>query len=315
MIINQFYNSLFFKMNKDLSQIQTFVEVAKYCSFSIAAEKLGIEKSTASVKVKLLEQTLGVTLLYRTTRKVSLTEAGHSYYELCLKALAALTDANDYIQALGNEPQGKLRIGTPHNMPRVLLEDMLPKYLAENPKVDVDIVQSNRFEDITEGHFDILIRSNKSEVPDSTLIYRKLFETKWVIVANLSKLNVSPPSSIAELLSLPYVGCLNETSNSVELQHKTLNVAGVNHELKPRFSVNNMEHTLQAVAKGIGFTIAPIGMVSSAIQAGEMELIMPEIELPITSLYAVYLSRRGQPAKVSSFINALFDWRDSRFSN
>lgn len=297
--------------NVDLNQIQIFAEVAKHSNFSMAAEKLGIEKSTASIKVKQLEQRLGITLFYRTTRKVSLTEAGQNYFQYCQQALSVLDEANDYIVTLSDEPQGKLKVGAPFNLTNVLLEQMLPKYLDAHPKVKLDIIESNRLEDLTEGNFDVVIRSKKSDVADSSLIYRKLFDTNWVIAANVNKLGCSLPNTIQELMEIPYIGCLNESTHSVELHHKTLMESGVTYSLSPRFSVNNMKDAIKAAAKGLGFVIAPRGTVLQYIHNNELVQLLPNYILPQTSLYVVYPTRSGQPAKVSSFVEAIFNWRDN----
>lgn len=296
--------------NNSLNQIQIFVEVAKYSNFSMAAEKLGIEKSTASIKIKQLEQHLGITLFYRTTRKVSLTEAGQNYFQYCQQALQLLEEANDYMVTLSDEPQGKLKVGAPFNLTNVLLEQMLPEYLKANPNVKLDIIESNRFEDLTEGNFDIVVRSKKSEVADSSLIYRKLFDTNWVIVANLKKLGCVAPSDIQELVELPYIGCLNESTHSVVLHHSELVDSGVTYHLSPRFSVNNVKDAITAATKGLGYVIAPKGTVAQYIENKELVQLLPRYALPKTSLYVVYPTRSGQPAKVSSFVEALFAWRD-----
>lgn len=298
--------------NSDLNQVKIFTAVAEQQSFTKAAKMLEIEKSTVSLKVSQLEQRLGVKLLQRTTRKVNLTEAGRHYLNYCVEALKQIDQGEMYLESLNQEPQGKLRISTPYNLVDVLMKSVFPTFLSNNPKVDLEIIQTNHKVDLINDNFDIAIRSTDDNLTDSSLIYRKLHHSDWVIVASQQYLTDKPEiDSVEQLINLDYIAMINETDLGYQLQSPFLSSPHAKIKLTPRLSTNNGGNVIQAVYQDLGFAIVPKGMVTSAINDGTLVQLLPQIEIPSSSLYLVYPSRTGQPAKVSAFVEMMVEWAES----
>ncbi len=162
--------------------IPVFVAVVENGGFSAAARTLGISKSAVSKRINQLEAHLGVRLLHRTTRKLSLTEAGERYFEHASQALAAAGHAEDAVTELQGEPQGQLRINAPMSFGRLHVAPLIPKFLDRCPKLQIDLVMDDRKVDLVAGGFDVAIRAGN--LPASTLIARKLAPVRQVLCAS-----------------------------------------------------------------------------------------------------------------------------------
>jgi len=295
--------------NNDLNQIRIFVSVAQMQSFTKAAEILKIEKSTASSKVSQLEKSLNIRLLERTTRKVSLTEAGQQYLSFCLAALEQLDKGAQFINQLSDTPQGLLRVCIPPNLADVLLRSLIPKFLKQYPKVQLEIIQTNKHHDLLDEKFDLAIQFSTQEIKDSSFIYRKIHHSDWIIVASKKYLATQPDITHLEQLSeLDNIACLNEGENSYFVQTPNIVFKDKKVNLKPRFLINNMGNVIQAVKQHMGFAVAPKGMVSADIESGQLTQLFAEVSLPSSALYLVYPSRSGQPAKTKAFVEVMMQW-------
>src|SRR6185295_3851901 len=147
-----------------------FARVVKAGSFTNAATELGMPKSTVSRKVSELEERLGSRLLQRTTRKLSLTDVGRTYYEYCARIVAEVEDAERAVTSLQDTPRGLLRVTTGPNS--VYLAPIITDYLKQHPQVSLELVCTTRRVDLVEERFDLGIRAGT--LPDSTLIARSL---------------------------------------------------------------------------------------------------------------------------------------------
>ena len=123
--------------------IPAFVAVVENGGFSAASRALGVSKSAVSKRINQLEDDLGVRLLYRTTRKLSLTEAGERYYEHAAEALLAAGQAEDAVAELQGEPQGKLKISSPMGFGRLHIAPLIPKMLKRYPKLDIELIMDD----------------------------------------------------------------------------------------------------------------------------------------------------------------------------
>ena len=158
--------------------IPVFVAVVENDGFSAASRALGISKSAVSKRINQLENHLGVRLLHRTTRKLSLTEAGERYFEHAAQALTAAGQAEDAVTELQGEPQGKLKISSPMSFGRLHVAPLIPTFMKRYPKIRIDLVMDDRNIDLVAEGFDVAIRSG--DMPDSTLIARKLAPLRQV---------------------------------------------------------------------------------------------------------------------------------------
>jgi len=295
--------------NNDLNQIRIFVSVASLNSFTKAAEKLQIEKSTVSAKVSQLEKRLNIRLLQRTTRKVSLTEAGQQYLSYCLAALDQLDKGEQFISELSETPQGLLRVCIPQNMADVLIKNLIPTFLKAYPKVQLELIQTSKTPDLVSESFDLAIVFGDHEVVDSSFIFRKIHQSDWIIVASKEYLAAQPAiKSIEQLSSLDNIALLNEGKNTYNILSPNITWQDKKVVFKPRFLINNMGNVIQAVKQHIGFAVVPKSMVWPHIESGELMQLFNEVSLPSTALYLVYPSRSGQPAKTKAFVEAMMGW-------
>jgi DNA-binding transcriptional LysR family regulator len=165
----------------DLNDIVVFVRVAQFESFSRAAHALGMPVSTVSRKVTALEERLGVTLLQRTTRKLSLTAQGRAYYDQCSEPLSHLFDAERVLSETQKKPEGLLRISAPVILGQEPFYAFLSSFLKAYPGIQVDLFVTNLFLDLIVENIDIAIRFG--ELPDSSLIAQRIGKSVRYIVA------------------------------------------------------------------------------------------------------------------------------------
>ncbi|EAQ66047.1 transcriptional regulator, LysR family protein [Marinomonas sp. MED121] len=298
---------LFFMSNNDLNQIRIFTHVAQLASFTKAAEVLGIEKSTVSAKVSQLEASLGIRLLERTTRSVRLTEAGRDYLAYCEQALNTLQQGDDYIHSLSGEPSGTIRFCAPHNLIDFILSSVIEPFLTCYPKVNLEIHQVNGDEGFLSGNYDLAIRNHRGEIKDTSLICRPLFESQWVFVISPKQLDeFGYPETPEHLLSQPSIGLKNASTNKTYDPHLIWQDQKLN--FRHRFAVDNMRTVIASIKLGLGFGMVPKNMVKEELAQGELVEIIKDIVIPPTSLYLIYPSRVGQPAKLIKFIDALMQW-------
>ncbi len=295
--------------NNDLNQIRIFSMVAQLNSFTKAAETLGIEKSTVSTKVAQLEARLGVRLLQRTTRSVSLTEAGSQYLAYCQQALDALQSGDDFIAELSEVPTGCLRVSMPQNLLDFILDSVITPFLQTYPKVDLEIIQSNQNVDLIKQNFDIAIRSEAVDVQDSSLIYRKLRHSHWVMVASPNHIKkYGLPNTVQELLAQPSIGLVAQSSDAY--YRNVAHWQGQKIQPTHRFGANNINSVLSTIKAGLGYGQIPKGMISGELSDKKLIELHADIEVEPTSLYLVYPSRSGQPAKLKAFVDAMVAWAE-----
>jgi DNA-binding transcriptional LysR family regulator len=285
--------------------IPVFVAVVEQGGFSPAARVLGISKSAVSKRINLLEQNLGVKLLHRTTRKLSLTEAGEHFFEHATIANNAARDAQDAVAQLQGEPQGRLRINTPMSFGRLHISPMIPLFLKRYPKITIDMVMDDKVVDLVGGGFDIAIRSGK--LPDSNLIARKLAPLKSVLCAAPSYIKIH--GHPATLKDLKQHNCLL-FSYSRDLKEWSFTRNGVSEsvEIRGNYQVNNSEALRDAILQGLGIGRLPTFVAGPDIKSGKLIPLFESYEMPQQSIYAVFLERQYMPAKVRAFLDFSIDY-------
>ncbi len=166
-----------------LSAIRIFIRVVQMGSFSAVARDQTTSQATISKKIAALETKLGVKLLTRTSRELSLTEAGTGYYEKCVEILAELDEADSVARSQTASPKGILRIAAPIAIARLLVAPTVKSFIEQYPEIKVEVAASDKMVDLIAEGIDVAIRVKQLE--DSTLIARHLFENKLVLVASL----------------------------------------------------------------------------------------------------------------------------------
>ncbi len=285
--------------------IPVFVAVVENGGFTAAARTLGISKSAVSKRINQLEAHLGVRLLHRTTRKLSLTEAGERYFEHATQALAAANQAEDAVAELQGEPQGQLRISSPMSFGRLHVAPMIPKLLKRYPKLKIDLVMDDRRVDLVAEGFDTAIRAGN--LPDSTLIARKLAPVRQVLCASPDYLDrYDRPGTPAELSGH---NCVLYSYSSDADKWTLIGEGGpVTVTVSGSYKVNNSEALLEALREGVGIGRLPTFVAGPDLKAGRLVKLFESYRIPDFTLYAVFPEREYLPAKLRVFLDFAIEY-------
>ncbi|AMF92488.1 LysR family transcriptional regulator [Vibrio fluvialis] len=286
-------------MNNTFAAIPIFVAVVECGSFSSAAEKLNITKSAVSKRVTQLEDDLGIRLLNRTTRKLSLTEAGERYYYHVSQALSYAQQGSDAVTELQGEPQGKLKITAPMSFGVLHIATIIAEFLDRYPKVEIDLQLEDQMVDLVQGGFDLAIRIG--HLPVSNLVAKRLVRCRSVLCCSPDYLTrYSAPQKPSDLLQH---NCL-VYSYFRGGSEWTFTQNGADFKVIPQgnLSVNNSEAIRRALLDGLGIGQLPTFLVSKDIQAGKLQTIMADFPLPEHAIYAVFPERKHLPHKVRAFM-------------
>jgi len=288
-----------------LGAIPVFVAVVENGGFSAAARKLGISKSAVSKRINHLEDHLGVRLLHRTTRKLSLTEAGERYLEHAAEALAAANQAEDAVTELQGEPQGQLRINAPMSFGRLHVAPLIPKFLKRYPKLQIDLVMDDRKVDLVAEGFDLSIRGGI--LPDSTLIARKLAPIHQVLCASPEYIERHGlPGTPEELTGH---NCVLFSLSSDANKWTLIDADGSQSVLvSGSYQVNNSEALLEALRAGVGIGRLPTFVAGPDLKTGRLVKLFESWRIPDFTMYAVFPEREYLPAKVRVFLDFAIEY-------
>ncbi len=289
---------------ESFSAIPVFIAVVEHGGFSSAARALGVSKSAVSKRINQLEDQLSVRLLQRTTRRLSLTEAGECYYQHAQKAWQHALLAEDSVTQLQKNPHGRLRINAPMSFGRLHLAPLIPDFLARYPDVTVDMVMDDKHVDLIDAGFDIAIRAG--DLPDSTMVARKLVDCHSVICASPEYLaQHGQPSTPADLLSHNAI-LYSYSPNAADWTFMDVDGEEV-VTVSGNYQVNNSEVLREALLKGAGIGRLPTFVAGADIQAGRLTPLLTHYQMPAKSIYAVFPERTYMPAKVRAFLDFAVD--------
>lgn len=292
-------------MTQDLARIRAFVQVFDAGGFSAAARLHGRSKALLSKYVTDLEDYLGVRLMNRTTRKLSLTEAGEAYYREASQLLQQLDDLDATISDQTAEPRGLIRVSAARNLGETTLAPAIFAFLARNPLVSIDLRLEDRFVDLVEEGVDVALRV--SVLTDSSLISRKIADMKHEVYASpeFLKRNGTPQSAEA-LRGMPCIidtNMPNHTSWRFIEKGKPVSV----HVSGP-VRVNSPVASLQAALAGLGFAFAPAHLAEAHVASGRLVPVLTDKMPEGPALSAVYPHRRHLAGKVRALIDHLAEW-------
>lgn len=290
----------------DIEHLKLFVRLAATHNISMAGRELGLSPAVASAHISKLEQGLGVRLLHRTTRKVSLTEEGLAFLPHAEEVLNSVEAARASVGAGEASPQGTLRVTAPASFGRMHLVPALKGFLDRYPDLDIDLRLSDTIVDMVEGGFDIAIRN--AELKDSTLIARKLMADERIICASPEYLEIygkpKSPEEIKDHRCVNLSGLETWTFNTAE-GPKTVKTKG-------RVRTDNGEAMRDACADGLGLAINSKWSVYKHLERGDLVQVLDEYPLMSdAAIWAVYPSSRLLAPKVRAFI----DYFAERFNN
>ena len=283
-----------------LEQLGAFVEVARLQSFAQAAQHLERHVSAVSRAVAALENRLGVRLLQRTTRRVSLTDAGRDYFKRCETLLGELEGADAEVRERAASLRGTLRVSAATGAGQTLISPIVPEFLAAHPLMSLDLQLSNRYVDLIEEGYDLALRVG-TLAADSRLVVRRLAPTRRVLLASPAYLarRAGPrnPQQLAGHACL--VLDIGAYPRRWELQRGrtalAVDVSGPLHS-------NNSFVLLNACRSGAGIGLLPATVASADVRRGELARVLPQWSSAEQGIYAVYPSARFIPAKVRAFV-------------
>jgi DNA-binding transcriptional LysR family regulator len=292
---------------EDLNDIYFFASVVRYGGFSAAARTIGVEKTCLSRRIAALEGRLGVRLLQRTTRAVTLTEAGQRFFERCIATVEGAQAAYDSVAELRAEPAGLVRLSSPVLLTQRCLAQALPGYMTVHPKVSVFVEATDRTVNLIEERFDIAIRAQPGIEDVAGLVAKTLGNSKRVLVVSPTFLDrYGRPENPADLPKFATVASIDDIFdrgarwNLTNLDNRAQQI-----ELKPRLVTSDLRVRLQAAIHGIGIALLPEQVVSAPLKEGLVERVLPEWSGAKNILHLVYPTPRGMLPSVRSLIDYL----------
>jgi DNA-binding transcriptional LysR family regulator len=282
--------------------MKTFAAVVDSGSFVHAADTLAMSKPAVSRHISELEQRLGVRLLQRTTRKLSLTEEGRLFYGRCKTVLADVEIAEQEVTAKSIAVKGLIRVNVPVSFGLWKLAPLWPDFMAKYPDVELDIAFADRIVDLVEEGYDLAVRI--ARLPNSSLVSRKLTSTRMVLCASpgyLQKFGTPRhPSELAEHAALSY--SLLASGDQWEFEGPEGRVAVT---VKPVMRTNSGDTCVAAARKDKGVILQPSFMVSADLQSGTLVELMPSYRSIEFGIFAVYPTRQYVSPKVRALIDFL----------
>lgn len=287
-----------------LIELETFLVVVEEGSFTAAAGRLGVTKSYASKLVARLEDRIGVRLLQRTTRQLTLTEVGRAYFERCSEAMQALREAEGVAAELQTSPQGRLRISLPTAFAVSHLAAPLAEFKARYPQLTVEAILADRKIDLLSEGFDLAVRIG--ELADSSLIVRRLTNVDRLICASPEYLDrrgtPAQPEEIARHECLLYAYHAVPTTWRLKGPDREAIV-----EVSGTLVSNHADMLVAAACQGLGLVFCPIFFTAPGLRSGRLVRVLPEWRFPL-SISAVYPNARHVPAKVRLFVDFLIGY-------
>jgi DNA-binding transcriptional LysR family regulator len=290
---------------QDLNDTYYFAEVVDRGGFAAAGRALGIPKSKLSRRVADLEQRLGVRLLQRTTRKLSLTEAGELYHRHAVAMREEAEAAEEAVAMVQNEPRGTIRVTCPVTLAQTTIGPVLPKFVQEHPHVRIDMLVTNRVIDLVQEGVDVALRVRPTVDDSGSLIVKKIAMTHGLLVASPRLLaREGRPQSPDDLANLPRVAMaaadgraswhlVGPHAREFTLQHK------------PCVTADDLLTLRYFVLDGSGICVLPDYMVRRDIREGKLEEVLPGWAPRPSVIHAVFPSRRGLVPAVRRFLDFL----------
>ncbi len=286
----------------NLTGVAVFVKVVQERSFSAAADRLNLSKSTVSKQVRALEDRLGAQLLNRTTRRLNLTEVGEAFFERCAQVLADVEEAELAVSRMQSTPKGRLRISAPMSFGQSYLADALAKFMKDHPDIEVEYTLNDQIIDLIDEGFDLAIRV--ADLPDSSLIARRIAPARLTLC--------SSPAYLAARGTPAHPRELSDHDCTSYAYHAAGNVWDFEgpdgkHSVRTggRFRANNGDAMARVLASGVGIGLLPTFILKPYLQNGSLLPILDGYRVKPAGIYAVYPPNRHLSAKVRSFVDFL----------
>jgi len=283
--------------------MRCFVQVAELQSVTRAADQLNLAPSAVSRRLKDLEARLGAQLLTRTTRRMSLTEAGQVFYTRSQQILSDVAEAEAEVSDESHGLSGTLRVAAPLTFGVDHLSGLVADFLAEHPQLAVELDLSDRLADLVGEGFDLAVRIGT--LRDSSLVARRLADVRMVLCAAPDFLRRhGTPADPQDLKRLPCL-CYAGSDRPDIWRFRTAEGAESWVQVPMRMRSNNGSVLRDAAAKGVGVTLQPSFIVHRALATGELVPILRHVAWPDQALHVVYPEQRHLSAKSRAFIDHL----------
>jgi DNA-binding transcriptional LysR family regulator len=280
----------------DLNLLTVFEAVARTSSFSVAARELGIPKSSTSRRLARLEDALGVQLVFRTTRQVSLSPAGTALYDRLTPLLRSLKAALGEVPEREEAPSGTLKITAPVDLGVLFLAEVVTRYTDRYPAVDVDLHLTGRVVDLVAEGFDVALRV-AARLQDSTLVVRRAAPILFHLFASpLYLARRGTPRNESDLAEHDWVQFRGGPQNV-----RVTGPGPVGATRRPRISCDDLLFVRDAVRSGAGVGLLPTFVAEPEVLAGRLVRILPRFERPAGHLHVVTPAAKHVPRKVTAF--------------
>jgi DNA-binding transcriptional LysR family regulator len=279
---------------------RVFTTVVEAGGFTRAAARLGLSRAATSKHVLALEERLGARLLNRTTRRVSVTVAGQTFYEQCRRILAELDEAERAAGELHNEPRGELRVIAPTNFGLAEIGSSITDFLVAFPRLRINLTMNDRLTDPIDAGYDIAISVDMPRGTSSSLIVQKLNTSRRALCAAPDYLmRRGTPRTPEDLtahncLSYSYIAVPDEWHLTGADGERVVKVSGP-------IVTSHRDVLRTAAVRGLGIAYGPIDFFRNDLDAERLELVLPDYRLPEATIYAVYPAGRQLSAKVKAF--------------
>jgi len=284
-----------------LKQIESFAAVATKGSLTNAALAEGVAPAVIGRRIDALEERLGVKLLVRTTRKITLTHEGSAFLEDCQRLLADLANAEASVSAGGVKASGHLRITAPAGFGRRHVAPLVPRFIAQHPGVSLSLNLSDRVVDIVNEGFDCAVRVG--DLPDSSLVSMRLADNRRLCVASPAYLQrAGAPQSPAELARHE---CLTLSSDASQTRGWAFQVDGQVTHLRPsgRLDCSDGQVLHDWCLQGRGIAWRSTWEVEQAVASGQLRTVLDDFAAPANGIYAVFPQRKHLPLRVRLWID------------
>lgn len=291
-----------------LTLMETFAAVVETGSFTAAAEKLGLSKSFVSKQVSILELDLGTRLLYRTTRKLSLSDEGSQFYSHCKIIMAEAENARAEVMDSQRAPRGKIRITVPQSLIISGFGRLLIEFQLQYPEIELEVIASGRIENLVEDGIDIALRVGQLE--DSSLIARRLAECTFQVVASPQYIKKwGAPQQPADLMQH---NCLIYGDSKINRGWPFRSPSGELITVKAKGSLTSNDGGLvvEGILSGLGIGFGPCFLFRDHVEAGRLQLLLNDYYQPATTISALYPLNRN----LSRRIRILIDYLAERLS-
>lgn len=290
--------------NIDLNDITAFVAVGKNGSFTKAAQSLGVPKSYISRKILELEERLKTQLLERTTRKVSLTAEGETYFAVCEKSLKDIALAEKSFELGHQIPSGNLRVTCPVEFGPILMKQVGKFFLKKHPQIQLEVVSTNTVLDFIKDRIDIAIRP--IQLADPSLKSINLGEFEWKLYASpqWKHINSQNLQNIESLKDVDFIGFNPSMQQNKKWKMKLTNGNQIKEfNFQPKVVSANLSVLIEALVEGIGTAPAPDILVADLVKAKKLVPVLEDWSCRKETIAAVFLDQKNMPPRLRVFLD------------